>query len=227
MQLSAAGGRDGAALAQIPLLALLVPLVTLGLAGGCPGEDTRCVVGDPSQPIEIEVILRQPDGTYAVAQEGAAAPLQMPPQLGKVIYPGVRAKNLDVCAGVQLTTALRDECQNLTLSVEDRPVRLRATAGGWAEPAQPEEISDYGNLPVCPRAAASRDLHGEPYLLVVNVRDKAGRSAEKRLHVVPTCAEPGLASECRCECSRGYEPGDTCSGTVDGGPSGCPSDAGP
>jgi hypothetical protein len=205
------------------------------LAAACPGGDddtppqpdaADCLVGDPGKPLEIEVVLRQVDGTYVVAGEGAQAQIQTPPQAGKVIYPGVRARNVSSC-NLQLTTALKDECAGITISVEARPVRLRPTADGWAEPLDPAQISEYGNLPVCPRANATRDLEGESYLLEAIARAPDGRMAMRALHVTPVCgAEPGLEDMCTCECDKDYQLGQACAPEVDGGPVGCAVDAG-
>lgn len=187
-----------------------------------------CFFGDPSAAPELSILLRQPDGNLVFAKEGSTAPLIKPPQLGKVIFVGARARNLDIC-GLKVTASLRDECTGRILGLEGRPVTLQPDADGWAVPRNPLDIANFSNLPACPTAAATRDVEGESYLLRLRVEDRKGRKAEAKLHVVPVCAEPEVEGECKCECDGHYILGEPCTAEPDGGPAPgtCPPDAAP
>lgn len=198
-------------------------LVVVTLAAGCPaGGDDACFIGDPAAPVELVVLLRQADGTMAEATAGAAAPLIKPPQGGKVIFVGARARNLDGC-GAQVTSALYDECAgDVVGNVDSRPVTLVEGADGWGAPRDPVQISNWANVPACPDAQAARDVEGERYLLRLVVTDRDGRTAEAAVEVVPTCAEAEYETECRCECDGDYVLGQACAPEPDGGPpAGC------
>jgi hypothetical protein len=183
------------------------------------------VIGDRALDPEIELVFRTADGQLADLVAGGEVPLIQPPQGGKVVLVGVRARNVDGC-GLQLTASLRDPCTDRIIGLESRPVNLRAGADGWGEPSQPAELSDYANLAACPSAAAVHDIEGEPYLLRIRVDDGDGREASAEAMIVPVCAEPELVDQCKCECSFDYVLGDPCVPEIDGGPTGCPVDAG-
>jgi hypothetical protein len=205
-------------------------LPLLWLCCACPEDPVdppkECFLGDPSADPEVTILLRQADGSMIAATEGSAAPLIKPPQLGKVIFVGARARNLDMC-GLKVTASLRDECTHRLLSLEGRPVTLTPDGEGWAIPGNPLDIANFSNLPGCPAAAATRDVEGEPYLLRLKVEDRKGREAEAKLHVVPTCAEPENEGECKCECDGHYVLGEPCTAEPDGGlpPGTCTPDA--
>lgn len=145
------------------------------------------------------------------------------------MFISARARNINVCP-LQILASLRDECTGSILSREERPIVLEPTGDGWAEPRQPMEISNYSNLPTCPRAAAMRDMEGEPYLLRLRVEDEAGRVAEASMRITPYCAEPDRLERCLCECDSDFVLGEMCAPDVDSGvpPGTCPkADAGP
>jgi hypothetical protein len=199
------------------------PLALL-LLSGCPEEPKDCFVGDRALDPEIEVVYRGANGALVPVTDGTEVPLILPPQGGKVMLVGVRAKNLDGCP-LTLRTAIRDVCNNGTISTEGRPVAMEKK-GEWLEPVQPIELSNYSNLPACPKASLTRDLHGNPYKLIVIVEDKDKRRAEKQLIITPTCSEPEFEEQCRCECSMAYNLGDACDPSMDAGTSSCAGDAG-
>jgi hypothetical protein len=212
------------------LRALLLPIIALVLLlFGCPdGENGKpCFVGDPAQSPELMIIHRTTTGTFQATTASGTVPLIEPPQGGKVIFVAARARNLDGCP-IRLRASLRDECTNQLLAVEERDVVLRQAADGWLEPEDPVEIANYSNLPACPRANAQRDVEGEPYLLKVTLTDRAGRTAESSLRVMPVCAEPMLLEACLCECDKDYALSTTCNADVDSGvaPGTCPPDGG-
>jgi hypothetical protein len=192
------------------------------LALACGGEESRrdsaqdgCFVGDVAKAAEFDVVYRTADGELKLAEDMAEVPLIQPPQGGKVLFLGVRARNLDGC-GLTLATALV-EPDGTVVSLERRPVTLEANAEGWMEPQRPSEASNYSNLPACPRADLARSIEGEVYELRVNITDSAGRKAERSLRIVPMCGEPGLLELCHCECSKDYRLGGGCAGSLPGG----------
>ena len=205
-------------------------LLVLGLAGcsddsGPPDAFVPCVVGDPAAEPEIEPVYRTADGVMAPLGDGTVLPLLTPPQGGKVIFVGVRIRNVDLC-GASLQAAVRDPCSSRVLGIERRPIAWRIAEDGFAEPAQPQEISDYANVPMCPNAGATEDLDGHAAQLELRFYEGDGRVTERILEVTPTCADDGTPSLCRCECDADYELGVECPADPDGGVAECP-DAGP
>lgn len=207
---------------------LLALTPCLALLAACPSPNDGCFVGDPSAPPELVIIHQTLDGTYAETAPGGAIPLILAPQGGRVLFVGAKAKNLDGCP-VRLLASLRDPCSNSLLALEQRDVMMKATADGWLEPEDPAQISNYSNLPACPRAALERNVDGTEYRLRVELEDRAGRKAEAFVNVIPACNQPGLVDQCLCECSATYVLGEACTGDrPDSGlaPNECPRDGG-
>lgn len=194
-------------------------LLASSLLAGCSGDDDgdSCFIGSRDAPVELEIVVRGADGAILPAGEGAEVPILKPPQGGKVVFVGARARNLDGC-GVQARGALIDDCTNRPAFVVSQPVNLSAGADGWGVPRSPADISDWVNLSACPYANATRDVEGEPYQIELTVTDKGGRTATRRVRVVPVCAEPDLEQECKCECDHDYQLGEACTPEPDGGP---------
>jgi hypothetical protein len=176
-------------------------------------ESESCFVGDADEPIELEVVHRAADGACVPISDMAEVPLIQPPQGGKILFVGVRARNLDGC-GLTLATALVEPDTGAVVSLERRPVTLERGADGWMLPERPSEASNYSNLPACPRADLTRSVEGEIYELRVNITDSAGRKAGTSIHVIPTCGEPALSELCHCECSKDYKLGGGCPGST-------------
>jgi len=175
-----------------------------------PQESASCFVGDAAEPVEFEVVHRTADGDCVTTEDMAEVPLIQPPQGGKVLFVGVRARNLDGC-GLTLATALVEPETGSVISLERRPVTLEPGEGGWMTPERPTEASNYSNLPACPRADLDRSIVGESYELRVSITDMEGRKATKSMQVIPTCGEPNLAALCECECAKDYRLGMPCS----------------
>lgn len=197
---------------KLALFIALLASATVLLA--CPDDEPkRCFLGDPSAAPRIEPVYRDVAATMQPLSEGGQVPLILPPQGGKVMFIGVRAQNLDGCP-LTLSAALRDPSTGAVIALERRPVQLEPGDDGWLSPLQPMELSNYSNLPACPRANIERDIHGQPYELLIQVEDKDGRTAETSLNVIPTCAEPEFMERCLCECRLDYRLGDDCSGAL-------------
>jgi hypothetical protein len=216
-----------ASAASIAPLARIAGAAGLLLAlGGCGDDGDGCPVGDPSQPLTIELV-QWSQGQAVALVEGGTIDLIYPPQGGYVILPSVRAGNVDGCT-VELNASLRDTETNRILGLEQRPINLATGADGLAGPAQEAELSDYANVASCPNAGLSRDMNGNSYRLNVRITDRTGRQAEKAIMVTPDC---GGVEECDCMCDVDYVLGVDCAsdgGVPDGGvPDGGGSDAGP
>lgn len=180
-------------------------LLGFALVVGC-GSDPKpsCPIGDLSAPVELQIMNLEADQATVVATQAMAkVPLVAPPQGGWIVLLGARARNLDGCQ-VSLTTALVDAIDGQILQLDRRPTRLEVDAEGWGV----SSLTTFGNLPVCPQLTATRNLHGEPYLVKVIVEDDRGKKAEASLTVIPTCAADG--SRCTCECDRNYVVGNPC-----------------
>ena len=138
---------------------------------------------------------------------------------------GVRVRNMDGCP-LTIASSLRDLCDDSIVALERRPVTLTPGDDGWLAPLQPEELSNYSNLPACPRSNLQRNIYGEPYQLTLRVEDKDGRTAETSLTITPVCGEPEIRDRCECECAQTYSLGQACT-PMDAGTSttsGCPGE---
>jgi hypothetical protein len=192
-------------------LLLGAPLALSGCSDDAPPDD--CPVGDPSQPIAIQLV-QWSQGQAVDLVDGGQIGLIYPPQGGYVVLPSVRASNVDGCV-VQLSASLRDTETNRILGLEQRPINLAARGDGTAGPAQEAELSDYANVSACPNAALERDMDGTSYRLNVRITDRTGRMAEQAIMVTPDCL--GVA-DCACLCDADYVLGDSCDGEPsDGG----------
>ncbi len=188
------------------------------LAACSKASNDKCFVGDPSKPVEMIVVHQTASGTVAETMNGGRVPLIQPIQGGKVLFIGVRARNLDGCPSVHITTSLTDPCTKAVPALEARDVILKPGSDGWLEPDLPAEPDNYSNLAACPSQNLSRDIDEQVYTLKVQIQDHAGRTQETSLDVVPFCGEPMITDRCRCECGRQFKLGDMC-GTADAGPS--------
>lgn len=191
----------------------LIILLALGTDSACSSSNPCMgVVGDTSQPIELEITYRDASGNIEAMTDGARVPLVQPPQGGKVIFASVRAKNLDTCQVIQIIGSVRDGsgAGDLIIGLDGRPLDLVAGEDGWAVPREPLQISSYANIPVCPNHASSRDIYEQEYYLTVSVRDGADRRGSKTLRVVPFCGEAEYRATCLCTCAKGYELGSVC-----------------
>jgi hypothetical protein len=208
--------------------------------GGCPSSDpatpdaaipeTSCstgYLGDPSQPMTLELRALKADGTDVPLNAGDDLAVIFPPQGGRVAFVGVRAKNLDGCA-VQITGALRDPATK-QIRLDGRTVNLRRDTDGFGTTGQgtttdlesSQAIGDYSNIPLCPNQWASQDVFDHVFELEVKVEDHGRKTGDVKIAVTPRCAEPGpKETACRCLCKSGYVLGETCG--EDAGTDGAP-----
>lgn len=190
--------------------------------GGTGGADagshgcTTGFVGDAAKDPEIVITVLGSGTTATPVMDGDTVPLVFPPQGGRVIFAGVRARNLDAC-GVNLNGALRDLATK-QVRLDGRTVNLTPASDGWVE-TDPTDFSTFSNIPVCPNQWSMTDIFGTTYELEISLADRGGRSVTKKQKVTPTCAEPDLAAECHCICQGGYKLGMSCT-DVDAGADG-------
>lgn len=175
---------------------------------GCPNDpptpaDSGCFVGDPDAGPEMVVIHQTASGTVSRTVSNAPVPMIEPPQGGRVVFIGARAKNMDGCP-INITTSLIDDCTGLVVGFEGRDVLMKPAGDGWIEPEFPDELANYSNLATCPVAARDRKINDETYTLEVRLADKAGRKITQRLPIRPVCAEPAQRAECLCLCRAHY-----------------------
>lgn len=196
---------------------LVALLLGLGLAACGDDDAAPCRIGDVAADPQLELIYRAADGTMAPLLDGAALPLITPPQGGKIVLVGLRVRDAELC-GATVQAALRDPCSNRVLGIERRPVAWRFTDDGWAEPAQPQELSDFVNLALCPSAAAGDDLDGHPYQLELRFYETPdGGFIERIVEVTLRCDADLDPDGCKCECDADYQLGGACPVDPDGG----------
>lgn len=195
-------------------------------ASGCGPEPTPPVVdagtdvkvgctlpfiGDSTKETELEIIVLKADYTSTPVAEGDSVALIFPPQGGRVIFAGVRARNIDPCS-IQLAGALRD-LDTAQLRVDARTINLEATSDGWGSSSD-ADIASFANVPICPNQWSKTNIHGTKYELEVSITDRAKHKVTKKVSVIPACAEPENAAECNCICKGGYILGEMCDGGV-------------
>lgn len=174
----------------------------------------RCPIGHPGEPVELEIVHLDAEDLVYTTQPDEQVPLLPPPQGGFILLLGARATNLDGC-NLQLTTSFRDPCSDEIIKIDQRPTILEDTGDGWGITS----LSSYGNLPLCPQVTSVHDLHDQPYIISVALRDLDGNQGEKELRVVPVC--PPDAPLCTCQCDHNYVVGGACPPTGPDAPPSC------
>jgi hypothetical protein len=194
-----------------PAVLMAAAPAALAVLAACGSGPPACArfVGDPGRDIELQVVVLGADGTTTAIGGGARVPLVKPPQGGRVLFVGVRARNLDICS-VEIVGALRDPATQAVLGLEGRPVALTVASDGWAEASATGQPSSYANVAVCPNFRSARDIDEEPYELLLQLTDTSHRMGQASLTVTPFCAEPDSAVECQCICKKGYVLGSPC-----------------
>lgn len=208
--------------ARLAACAVALSLCAAGCSSG--GGLANCYIGDRAAPAEAVLVNRLPSGAVVDVTEGGAVGLEEPPQGGKTLFAGVRARNIG-CV-LDLDTSLIDEATGMVVAFEGRPVVLKLSASGYGEPERPAELDNYANLPACPNGnqRIRHNLFGRSYRLQVMARDRFGKTVTVQRRVVPHCAEPNKQAQCECECGACYVLGDACA--ADGGGPVQPLDAG-
>jgi hypothetical protein len=176
--------------------------------------------GDPNAPAVVELTALKDYSTELPLADGDDVTMLFPPQGGRVVFVGVRVKNVDGC-GLQITGALRDPTSK-QVRLDGRTITLRTDDGNFGRSGGiPDggvaDISSYANIPVCPNQWATTDLFDQSFTLEVSIQDRRGKTASQSLRVVPRCVDSQGSSvaDCRCICAHGYILGQDCS--ADGG----------
>lgn len=170
-------------------------------------------VGDPDADVELEIVTLDPEYKAHPLANGGDASILVPPQGGRVIFVGVRAKNLDPCA-VKVSGAVRDPATMAT-RLDQRTINLEPTADGWAA-SDETDISTFSNVPVCSNSWASTDVYDQTFKVIVSVKDRSGKSGTATLDLVPRCDEvkvvdgQDIQKDCLCICKLGYVTGQSC-----------------
>lgn len=207
-------------LASPASLAFLASLTAaaLALAASSCGDDDMplaCVgdyLGDPAAPMEIELFALGED--LLPRELPACGPVDIvePPQGGRVLFIGVRARNLDPC-DVKMSGALRDPTDESISGLEARSTIFRPIAGrpGWGETSAGGDTENgfryVANIPVCPNMTANnRDIQQQVGLVEIALTDKRGKRGNLRQPVFPRCAQPDRNKRvtCECLCQAGY-----------------------
>jgi hypothetical protein len=180
-------------------------------------------LGDPRREPELELIALDAQGKSAPVKDGDAVAMILPIQGGRVIFTGVRATNVDPC-GVKIAGALRDLATRQARP-DIRTVNLTPTGDGWGV-SDPEDLSSFANVPVCPNQWSKTDLFGATYELSVTLIDRDKRTFTRAAKVRPACAELDNFAECTCICKGGYVLGEACDASDGGNPDGGSGDGG-
>jgi hypothetical protein len=189
---------------------------------GGPDASHGCTLpflGDQAKDPVIQLVALDADMKLVELKDGDPVALVFPPQGGRVVFAGVRATNVDAC-GLQLAGAVRDTTTK-QVRVDTRTVNLLPSGDGWGA-SDPEDISTFSNVPLCPNQWSMTNIYGTPYELEIAITDRGGRKASQKITVTPECSEPAHAAECLCICKGGYMLGETCAdaGAPDGGDGG-------
>jgi hypothetical protein len=180
--------------------------------GGDGGPACAPYFGDPSAPAQIELTALKDYKDEVPLADGDDLSILFPPQGGRVIFVGIRAKNVDGCE-LELSGDLRDT-QNNRSSVDTRIVDLQGDGGGFGASGVIADggsavIANYANITVCPNEWASTDLFDQTFTLEVSIQDRRGKTASKSIRVVPRCVASGPPT-CACICAHGYVLGQSC-----------------
>lgn len=190
-----------------------------------PHGCTLGFVGDKAKDPELTVTVLGAAAPAVPIADGDMVPLIFPPQGGRVIFAGVRVRNVDPCGAV-LTGALRD-VQTQQVRLDARTINLLPASDGWGE-SDATDSSSFSNIPVCPNQWSMTNVYGTAYQLEISLTDCAGRTVSRKLKVTPRCAEPDGLAECLCTCQGGYKLGMTCNSAdagADGGDAGDTGDS--
>jgi hypothetical protein len=169
----------------------------------------ECVIGDITQPIELELGYRDPlTGSLVPVTEMMPVPIVMGATGGFLMHLGVRARNVH-CNLHSAAVALFDTCPgNKLLKWESRSPIVLVESGGWGIP---RTENSYSMLHACPYPNLPRDMKDVPYEIRLAIED-GGRTTEASLHVVPYCADTDEEARalCECQCNRDYVLGGAC-----------------
>lgn len=191
-----------------------------GAGGSAPVACGRPFAGDPALPVELQLTYRGADGQVHALGDHGSVPLVTPPQGGKVLFVGVRARNVSPC-NVELVGALRDPA-SAQVTIDGRSgLTLVQEADGWLA-SDNGAIANFANISACPNQWSSVDVFDKDYSLSVTLTTKGptkagdassavSRRAETVITVKPSCdGDVSGALACTCICKAGYSLGQVC-----------------
>jgi hypothetical protein len=195
-------------------------------AGGSPAPVCAFpFIGDEAAEPEIELFVHGADGADHPVSDGAVLDIIEPPQGGRVIFVGARARNVSGC-GLLLTGAIRDP-NTQQVRFDTRTVNLEPDAEGWGS-VELGNLSVYANIPVCANKWTEQDIFGGDFTLEMKLVDPDGKTVEKIVPVTAACTSVSQAETppdvtlagCYCTCKGGYVTGETCEGGGNAGGAG-------
>jgi hypothetical protein len=180
-----------------------------------------CVIGDVTQPIELELGYLNPTTAELVPLSNMMPlPITSSAQGGFTMRVGVRARNVG-CNLQSATIAMFDTCPGTKLIKVETvfPILLMKSADGWGVPLN---LGSYFQLHAGPYTGLTRHLDDVPYEIRLAIED-GGRTAQASLHVVPYCADSDDATRalCECQCNKDYVLGGACPPESSGEPPVC------
>ena len=166
------------------------------------------VLGDPTKPIQLELLYIGEGGKLHELRECAEVDLVEPPQGGQVVFVGARVTNIASCV-VSLTGVLRKVDGAIAGGPDIRTVVIQPIPGrpGWGETSSSgglgalgEGFAGVANVPACANVRDT-DIQNVPHLLEASIRDPAtGHVGMASALVMPRCTAADALSRQRCEC---------------------------
>jgi hypothetical protein len=176
-----------------------------GASGAQGGASTAAGTGgQATRPLDVLPLYYGGKGEpFVPIEEGAKLLVKLPPQGGYVLWIGAAVRGFGDST-VEVHGRLRSKATGAIVAEEERTFVLGpADEDGWAWPT-PISIRNMSNIPVCPNYG-DEELLGVPLVLEVRIEDRStdppGIGVVK-LGVTLGCVEG--ATNCPCECSRGY-----------------------
>ena len=174
------------------LLARALPLALLAPTTGCPGPTCKVTPAD----VETMLVVAGSDGAIVEIHDGTQVPLVAAPQGGHIILVGAKVRGADACM-IDATGALRDPATGRVIGLDERPLVLESIGGGWAQPEAPA-LSSMPNVAVCPTAATTTSIDGNPFTLELTLVAASTTIATLSATVTPSC---GGDTSCHSECT--------------------------
>jgi hypothetical protein len=178
----------------------------LAVLAGCPAPThNQCAIPDAGalgggpgdNGLEAELVAADQSGNLVTLHDGDHVPLMRAPQGGHILLVGARVHSDDTC-DLDATGSLRDTASNRVIGLDERTLYVTATGDGWAAPQQPVELNAMPNIAVCPTAATTAAINGNPYQLEVAITTNGSQVADLKIMAIPTCAadDTYCAQEC-------------------------------
>jgi hypothetical protein len=158
-----------------------------GALGGGPGDNG----------LEAELVAADGNGGSVTLHDGDHVPLLRAPQGGHILLVGARIHTDETC-DLDATGSLRDTASNRVIGLDERTLYVSATGDGWAAPEVPIQLDAAPNIAVCPTAATTAAIDGNPYQLELAITTHGAQVADVKIMAIPTCMDGDTycAQEC-------------------------------